>query len=219
VTELQRRGHRAIAVDLPIEDEDAGATEYAQAAAEAARAQLDGPLVAVGHSLAGIVIPLLPQLVEIQELVFLCALLPMPGKSLVDQFAMQPEMAIHVPPDAVPGPGEPPASPELAVSIFYADCPDALAHAAVGRLRHQAMKPVMEPTPISSWPAVPFRYILGRDDRVINRAWARTEVPRRLGEQPIELAGGHSPFLARPVELADVLLEAPVREEVTSGRS
>jgi hypothetical protein len=32
-----------------------------------------------------------------------------------------------------------------------------------------------------------------------------------LGVEPVEIAGGHSPFLSRPRELADVL------ERVTSG--
>jgi hypothetical protein len=161
---------------------------------------------------------MLPDLLEIEELVFLCALLPAPGMSLADQFRTQPEMAFETPADAVPARGTPVASPELAVSIFYPDCPEGIARAAVQRLRPQAMKPVIEPTPVSSWPSAPVRYFLGSEDRGVNPAWARSEVPHRLGRQVIELHGGHSP-LARPDELAEVLVQAPVREEVAGGRS
>jgi hypothetical protein len=36
----------------------------------------------------------------------------------------------------------------------------------------------------------------------------RYAVSARLGVEPIELPGGHSPFLARPAHLADVLVAA-----------
>jgi hypothetical protein len=48
--------------------------------------------------------------------------------------------------------------------------------------------------------------VLGRRDRIVDPRWARREVPRRLGIEPIELDTGHSPFLAQPKALADVLL-------------
>ena len=55
--ELERRGHRVTAVDLPIGDPAAGASEYA----DAAIAQVDWsePPIVLGHSVAGLVTPLI----------------------------------------------------------------------------------------------------------------------------------------------------------------
>jgi hypothetical protein len=220
VSELERRGHQALAVDLPIDDPDAGAAAYADVAAAASRARFDGPVVAVGHSLSGIVIPLLPERLEIEELVFLCSILPIPGVSMIDQWAREPDMLLL--PTAPPPEGEtPPSTPsaaaaadrpafgrERAIAAFYHDCSPELADIAVEHLRPQELRPMAEPSPVSSWPPpVRRRYVLARDDRSVNPDWSRREVPTRLGVVPIEVGGGHSPFLSRPTELVDVLLD------------
>ena len=56
--ELEARGHRVVAPDLPCEDVDAGIAEYAGVVIEA----LDGSddAIVVGHSLGGMTIPLVP---------------------------------------------------------------------------------------------------------------------------------------------------------------
>jgi pimeloyl-ACP methyl ester carboxylesterase len=222
VSELERRGHRALAVELPIDDPAAGAETYADVAAAASRAQFDGPVVAVGHSLSGIVIPLLPERLEIEELVFLCSILPIPGVSMIDQWAREPDMLLlptapsperEPPPPTAPGATEadrPVFGRERAIAAFYHDCPPELAEIAVDHLRPQERKPLAEPSPVSvsAWPPpVRCRYVLARDDRSVNPEWSRREVPARLGVVPIELGGSHSPFLSRPTELVEVLLE------------
>ena len=45
-----------------------------------------------------------------------------------------------------------------------------------------------------------------RDDRLVGLEWARRTLPAELGVTPVELPGGHSPFLSRPAELADALV-------------
>jgi pimeloyl-ACP methyl ester carboxylesterase len=219
VAELERRGHQALAVDLPIDDPEAGAERYAEVAAAAARARFDGPVVVVGHSLSGIVIPLLPELLQVDELVFLCSPLPIPGVSMIEQWEREPDMLVPAPtdvPQPAPPPGdasEDPAEQGLAqlraraIPLFYADCPAELATTAAQHLRHQEMTPMTEPSPVAAWPPqVPYRYILTRDDRAMSPDWSRRAVPSRLGVVPIELDGSHSPFLSRPTELVDVLL-------------
>jgi hypothetical protein len=48
--------------------------------------------------------------------------------------------------------------------------------------------------------------VLARDDRCVRMAWAVPAARVRLeGGEPVLIGGGHSPFLARPAELADVL--------------
>ena len=55
-------------------------------------------------------------------------------------------------------------------------------------------------------PDVPRRYILCADDHIVGPDWSRREAPARLGVEPVELPGSHSPLLSRPRELADLLL-------------
>jgi pimeloyl-ACP methyl ester carboxylesterase len=175
------------------------------------RAAGGGAVTAVGHSLGGLVIPLLPALVDVDELVFLCSPLPVPGRSLWEQLADDPDIF-------VPGSVQPAArvagqvleaTEDYAVQTYFHDCPDELARSAAARLRRQSTKTTTEPSPVPAWPpTVACRYVLGRNDRIVNPEWSRREAPRRLGVRPIELDTGHSPFLARPSELADALAAA-----------
>ena len=56
IPELKARGHRAATVDLTTEDQAAGAARCAEVIARAFAAIED--LVLVGHSIAGLIIPL-----------------------------------------------------------------------------------------------------------------------------------------------------------------
>jgi hypothetical protein len=62
-----------------------------------------------------------------------------------------------------------------------------------------------EITPLAAWPDVERTAIICRDDRALNPDWARAAYPARLGVQPLEMGGAHSPFLTRPAELAQQL--------------
>ena len=58
--ELHRGGHAAIAPDLPVEDDAAGAHEWAQGVVDAidtAVGAVDTDVVVVGHSLSGLCLP------------------------------------------------------------------------------------------------------------------------------------------------------------------
>ena len=53
--------------------------------------------------------------------------------------------------------------------------------------------------------AVEPRAIVCADDRALNPDWLRTAARERLGIDVAEIAGGHSPFLTRPSELAALI--------------
>ncbi len=204
--ELHRRGHHTVAVDLPDGDPAAGCASYA----ETVTAALGGAgqdVVLVGHSLGGLTIPLVAAARRVRRLVFLSALLPQPGRSLDDQVAADPSMIC-------PGLGDgqranPDGStcwePASAVTVLYPDCEPGLASWAASRLRPQYWAPARETTPLAAWPEVDCQYILCTDDRVICPHWSRRAARERLGITATELPGGHTPFLARPAELADAL--------------
>jgi pimeloyl-ACP methyl ester carboxylesterase len=206
VPELERLGHRAIAVDLPISEPRAGAQDYADAVVDAA-AGLAEPIL-VGHSMGGLVIPLVPAARPVRRLIFLAAFLPIPGVSINEQRASQPI-------DGTP----PPATaewtslgndvwmvgPNTARELFFHDASSDIAAWAVARLRPQGYFAMGEPSPLQRWPDVPADVIVCRDDRAINPQWVRSSARERLGVDAVEIDGGHSPFLTRPAELAGLL--------------
>jgi pimeloyl-ACP methyl ester carboxylesterase len=214
IAELAGRGFASVPVDLPAEQADAGADDYARCVIGALR-EVNGPLVLVGHSMGGLTIPVVAARRPVALLVFLCALIPDPGRSIAEQQADgSPDMMTpawrerYLPLHTVLPDGRTQWPPEVTPEIFYQDCPPAAVSRAVGQLRPQGMLPLRERTPLAAWPDVPVEYILGQQDRVISPAWSRHTARQRLGVIARELPGGHSPFLAQPAALADELLSA-----------
>jgi pimeloyl-ACP methyl ester carboxylesterase len=201
--ELERLGHRVTVIDLPISDPALGASEYARTVANALDPKTEPVLV--GHSMAGLVIPLVACDRAIRRLVFLAAFLPSPGRSANDQRAVEP-IDGRIPPTTSEwidvGEDVWMVGPKTATELFFHDATPAIARWATQRLRPQSYRVMTEITPLTAWPDVESRSILCRDDRAINPSWVRTASRERLGIEPLEISGGHSPFLTRPVELA-----------------
>jgi len=133
--QLRQRGHGVFAPNLPTEDAGAGAERYAATVLEAIEPAGE-PVGLVGHSLAGLTLPIVAARTPTLLMVFLCALLPTPGLSFDQQRA---EM------DSGFRPSEPPVAhddgstswPERgAIETFYNDCEPEVARAvslAAGR--------------------------------------------------------------------------------------
>jgi pimeloyl-ACP methyl ester carboxylesterase len=204
--ELEARGHRVLSVDLPCEDPLAGSSEYAAAAVEAF-ADAGDDLVLVGHSLGGLTIPLVAQARPVTRLVFLCALVPRPGRAHDDVADDEPDMTLPGPEGgAFSGPdGATRWHPDAAARWFFADCPPDVAGWAAARLRGQFWRITQEVTPLERWPDVPCTYVLGARDPVVNPAWSRRIAREVLGVEPVALDAGHSPFLSAPAALAEMI--------------
>ncbi len=204
--ELERLGHRVITVDLPITDPTLGAAQYAQSIEDALDPTTEPMLV--GHSMAGLVIPIVASRRPIKRLVFLAAFLPTPGRSANEQRATEAIDGRVAPRNAEwtdLGDDVWMVGPKTATELFYHDAPAAVARWATQRLRPQSYAVFRETTPLTAWPDVESRSIACRDDRAINSDWVRSAARERLGSEAIDLAGGHSPFLTRPADLARVL--------------
>jgi pimeloyl-ACP methyl ester carboxylesterase len=173
-----------------------------------AEARAGPDTVLVGHSLGGITIPVVATRRPVGRLVFLCAVVPEPGRSMdetmrVNRARVTDEwvnMSRVVHPD-----GSVSWEPEAAVAAFYHDCPPDRAKWAASRLRRQVWTTTREPCPLEQWPEVPSSYILCTEDKAFVPDWSRQVARERLGVEAVELPGGHSPMLSRPAELADVL--------------
>ena len=62
------------------------------------------------------------------------------------------------------------------------------------------------PWPPAAWPGIPTRVVLAQDDRFFPAPFVRRLARERLGVVADEIRGGHLPALARPEELAALLV-------------
>ena len=208
--ELDRLALPSIAVDLPCEDPAAGLAQFAESILDA-MAPVDGPITLVGHSLGGLAIALVAAERPVARLVYLCALLPAPGKSLRDQLAVERDVFVPGFDSGVTREADGRsfwADADAAVAGLYADLEPAVARAAVAQLRRQTQHPNSDVCPLTAQPSVPTTSIVARDDAAINPAWSIRATRERLGIEPTMIDGGHSPMLARPAELAALLASA-----------
>lgn len=215
--ELRRRGHTTVAVDLPIEDPDAGLGDYADTVAEAVRraapkaggegtGESTGRLAVVAHSWGGFVGPLVCDRAGADLLVMLAAMVPVPGEAPGDWWANT-------------GFGDKDIDDEVA--LFMHDVPPELAAEASRHNRAHADKALVEPWPLERWPDVPTRFLLCRDDRWFPAPFMREMARARLGVTADEIDGSHSVMLSRPAALADRLeaYDREAAEDARTGRS
>lgn len=214
IPELEQRGHRAVAPDLPFEDETAGAREWARTVVDAIdAAAASDDVIAVGHSMGGLCLPVVASMRPVRRMVFLGALVPAPGRSHGEYLAEHPDAVVFDADLGSPGPSG--LSWESARAGFYADCDEDVARRAYDRLRPTPLVVFTEPCPIEIWPDVPATSIVMRDDRAVGPAWSR-RTAAAIGAELVELEGSHSPFFSRPGELAEVLIglaNAPTASE------
>jgi pimeloyl-ACP methyl ester carboxylesterase len=207
IPELEAARHRTIAVELPSDRPGTTCSDYAELIARELAAE-DDDVVLVGHSLGGLTIPLVAARRPLRKLVYLAALIPEPGLSMTEQFDRGEEALIfeggrELDPEGALSHW---VDREAAISAMYHDASREDAERAWLRLRPQSRAAQNEVCPLSAMPDVPAAYLVCVDDRLASTEWGRTRAEARLGAEVLEIDGGHSPFLARPSELAGVLV-------------
>ena len=201
---LEAAGHEVLAVDLPVTDDDAGFSDYADVVVEAIDGRADrDDVVLVAQSLSGFVAPLVADRVPTRLLVLVAAMVPRPGESGGDWWSNTGhDAALREAAEAEGRDGDD-WSPE---TVFLHDVPADLVEPAFDHVTEQSDAPFADPWPLDAWPDVPTRFLLCQDDRFFPAEFQRRVVRDRLGITPDEMPGGHLPALARPDELADRLL-------------
>jgi hypothetical protein len=81
IPELKRPDGDAFAIDLPVDEPEAGATHYADVIGAQIRSRKGNDTIAVAHSVCGIFLPLLPERCAVRRLTFLAAFVPELGIS------------------------------------------------------------------------------------------------------------------------------------------
>jgi alpha-beta hydrolase superfamily lysophospholipase len=198
---LHDRGHDTVAMDMPSDDPDATLADYVTAVVDAL-ADVDGPVVLVGHSVAGMVVPYVPKQRPVSRLVLVCPMVHLEGEApdppdVPPSFTTAADLEFDGRVTRI--------SAASAASAFYGDCDPADVEWAVARLRPQGKAPAMPLT--EPWADVPTSLVICTEDAARNPEYLRQVIAPRLGITAIELPGDHSPFLSRPGELAEVLDE------------
>jgi pimeloyl-ACP methyl ester carboxylesterase len=202
VPKLEARGHRAIAVRLPAEDDSAGWSEYADTVVDAVGHATDVVLVAA--SMGGFTAPIVCTRRLVDLLVLLNAMIPMPGETFNDWGTHTGSGAARR--DYHGQLGLTPAEADDDAVIHYHDIPPEVRAEAQARLwQDQSMTPLDEPWPLAKWPDVPTRVLAGRHDRMFPLEFQRRVAHERLGLEVDEIDGGHMVALGNPAELADRL--------------
>jgi pimeloyl-ACP methyl ester carboxylesterase len=211
VESLGRRGAPAIAIDLPCDDPDAGVREYADTVL--AKTALVEDAVIVAHSMGGLTGPVVAEERQCLELIMLCAALPNLGGTVME--------LLEADPDALPewfrdNPFDLELAddglfndipPDYAKQVYYQLCESRLQDWAVTQLRRQGPRPINEVWPLERFPDVPVRAFYAEEDRAVSTPWSVRKLREDFGIEPQLIPGDHSPFLARPDELAELFLQ------------
>ena len=196
VDELESRCVGSVVLDLPLTDLDADA-----AAVISVLDNIEGPVLLLGHSYGGSVITVAGNHPSVERLVYLAALGPDEGErasggpvAIGDEFMS----AMRAGDDGIPF-----IDPDLAARIFYPDIDvlDAARWADELRPGHTGGAAIVEQ---AAWRTVPSTYVVCADDPIILPD-AQRAIAVRIGADVVEIAGDHSPMVARPTELADIL--------------
>jgi len=196
---LEEAKHEAIAVDLPGDDAAAGLSVYADRVLEAIGTR---EVILVAQSLGGFTAPLVCARAEVGMLVFVNAMIPLPGQTAGEWWADTGWEEARV--TAAHSRGYSPSF-DLA-AYFLHDVPPEVVEQGEGRMRPEADIVFGEPCRFERWPVVPIHAVAGRDDRFFPIEFQRRVAQERLRVSVDELPGGHLLALANPRGLADRLL-------------
>ena len=197
---LQEAGNEAIAVDLPADDEHAGLPEYTREVVNAIGDRLD--VVIVAQSLGGFTAPLVAAKVPVRALVFVNAMIPMPGETPGAWWDNTGSLQAR---EAAAQQGGYSAEFDPA-GYFLHDVPPEVAAKGEPHQRPEADAVFGSVCSFDSWPSVPIRVVVGADDRFFPVEFQRTVARDRLGLKADVLPGGHLIALSRPLGLAKYLL-------------
>ena len=191
---LEAAGHRAVAVELPASDPEAGLDAYV-AAALAAVGTPEGDAVVVGQSLGGFTAPVVAERLGAAGLIFVAAMIPKPGETAGDWWGTSGFRDVW-------------GDQEMDdMEHFFHDLPPAVLDEVLERGEPEQTGRVMEdPFPLTSLPPIPTRGIAATNDRFFPVAFMDGLIRDRLGVEPEHVASGHLPALANPAGLVEVLL-------------
>lgn len=197
---LTAAGHAATAIDLPADDPAAGLAAYADRVVAAIGGGTDSVVVAM--SLGGFTAPLVAARVPLRMLVFVNAMIPLPGETAGAWWDNTGSEAART--EAAQAAGYA-AAFDLDTYFLHDVAPEVAAEGEQYQ-RPEADIAFGEPCAFKAWPKLPIHAIAGRDDRFFPVGFQQRVARERLGVEADVLPGGHLMALSHPRALADQLL-------------
>ncbi|WP_427167883.1 alpha/beta fold hydrolase [Streptomyces sp. C1-1] len=210
VAELQNHGIPVIAPPNPLRGLASDAAYIASVAA-----QIDGPVVLVGHSYGGAIITVAGTVENVVGLVYIAAYVPEEGESLGElqgRFPLSP-LVSNLKQWTYPVEGAEPAvevtiQAEAFPAIFAADVPAPVTKALAVSQRPLATSVFDEPAAAAAWQTKPSWALVAGADEAINPDVERFGA-KRAGATTVELEGAsHAVAVSRPKEVADLIRDA-----------
>ncbi|MFD8308913.1 alpha/beta fold hydrolase [Streptomyces sp. NPDC059690] len=210
VAELQNHGIPVIAPPNPLRGLASDAAYIASVAA-----QIDGPVVLVGHSYGGAIITVAGTVENVVGLVYIAAYVPEEGESLGElqgRFPLSP-LVSNLKQWTYPVEGADPAvevtiQAEAFPAIFAADVPAPVTKALAVSQRPLSTSVFDEPAAGAAWQTKPSWALVAGADEAINPEVERFGA-KRAGATTVELEGAsHAVAVSRPKEVADLIRDA-----------
>ncbi|MEV6183102.1 alpha/beta fold hydrolase [Streptomyces sp. NPDC052016] len=210
IAELQEQGIPVIAPPNPLRGLASDAAYVASVAA-----QIDGPVVLVGHSYGGALITVAGTTENVVGLVYVAAYVLEEGESLGElqgRFPLSPLVgSLKQWTYPVPG-GEPAVEVTIAEdafpSVFAADVPADVTKVLAASQRPLAAAAFEETAAAAAWKTKPSWALVAAADEAINPEVERFGA-KRAGATVVELEGAsHAVAVSRPKEVADLIREA-----------
>src|SRR5215510_4110866 len=199
--QLEERGYDAVPVDLPASNDRAGLTEYAAAVVRAIGDRPPERVSVVAQSLGGFTAPLVCARVPVALLVLVNAMIPKPGETPGEWWSNTNHAEAKRLQNLNDG-RRPDAQFDPLVDFFH-DVPKAVVDSAWARGEPRQSDNVFgSPCTFKTWPTVPTRVLVGRDDRFFPCEFQRRVARERLGIAVDEMPGGHLVALSQPAELS-----------------
>lgn len=222
---LEAKGNRVLAIDLPGHGDDktpvatVTLNDYVQKVVGVATAQT-GPVVLVGHSMAGVVIAQAAEILgkqKVAKLVFMDAFMPKNGES-VFVMAGKAEELYKAAGKSESGPKVVQSlilsddkktsivDPNRVGQLFYHDCSADDVAFAKAHLCSQSMACLATPVNVTDarYGAIPKVYILCTQAKDLDKSSLVQNVPC---QKVYTLASSHSPFFSMPEKLVGILNE------------
>jgi len=204
ISSLNRRGHKAINIELPPDNGQLSAADYAKSTSNQIKTnEIKDEIVIVGHDIANLFIPLLNNQFTVRRFISLAPVIAIPGRSMQSQIVKGQDSILLS--NAIPDPF---ANRSAIFKYWLHDCDPDIASWAGSRFNKQNYEKLFsEISPIEAIPKTDNAVILCKNDRLINSPVLGQLSKSLLKVDALSIDSGHCPQLSRPQELALLLMQ------------
>jgi pimeloyl-ACP methyl ester carboxylesterase len=211
VSRLETLGNTVLTLDLPAHGDDTTPAEnvsldsYRDAVLNVIGDRNN--VILVGHSMAGMVISAVAEVIpaQLKSLVYLCAYLPQNGETLYQLSEEDKEsLTGHYWRQENPESYSPAwIAAEGIVEVFGADCPDQYQALIVKKHRQEPLAPMVTPITLTKerYDTVPRFYIETLADRTVSHQLQTLMLSRVTVQKRFQLSSSHCPFFSVPDQL------------------